>query len=71
VSNVVFLTNLYITDNLPGVVKLTRRLTPLDSRQRRENHISIPPSVLTAKVIIKLIQINVSSGGTDLTENGI
>ena len=70
-SNVVALTNLYITNNLPGVIKLMRRLIPLDLRQRRENYGSIPSSVPTAKVTIKLIQINVSSGGTDLTENDI
>jgi len=61
VSNVVALTNLYITDNLLGVVKLMRRLTLLDSRQRRENHVLIPSSVSTAKIIIKLIQMNVPS----------
>jgi len=71
VSNIVALTNLYITNNLPGVVKLTRRLIPLDLRQRRGNHVSISSSVPTAKVIIKPIQMNVSSSGTDSTENGI
>jgi len=71
VSNVVVLTNLYITNNLAGVVKLTRRLTPLDLRQRRGNYVSIPLSVPTAKVIIKPIQINVSSGSTDLIKNSI
>jgi len=56
---------------LAGVVKLTRRLTPLDLRQRRGNYVSIPLSVPTAKVIIKPIQINVSSGSTDLIKNSI
>ena len=71
VSNVVVPTNLYITNNLPGVVKLTRRLIPLNLRQRRENYVSIPSSVPTAKVIIKPIQMNVPSGSTDLIKNGI
>jgi len=71
VSNVVAPTDLYITNNLSGVIKLMIRLTSLDSRQRRGNHVPIPSSVLTAKVIIKLIQINVPSGSTDSTENGI
>jgi len=56
---------------LPSIVKLIRRLTPLDLRQRRGNSVPIPSSVPTAKVIIKLIQMNVSSSGTDSTENGI
>jgi len=56
---------------LPGVVKLTRRLIPLNLRQRRENYVSIPSSVPTAKVIIKPIQMNVPSGSTDLIKNGI
>jgi len=71
VSNVVALTNLYITDNLLGVVKLMRRLTPLDSRQRRGNYVPTPSSVSTTKIIIKLIQMNVPSGSTDSTKNGI
>jgi len=71
VSNVVASTNLYITNNLSGVVKLMIRLTSLDSRQRRGNHVLIPSSVPTAKVIIKLIQMNVPSGSTDSTENSI
>jgi len=71
VSNVVVPTNLYITNNLPGIVKLTIRLTSLDSRQRRGNHAPIPSSIPTAKVIIKLIQMNVLSGSIDSTENSI
>ena len=71
VSNVVALTNLYIIVNFLGVVKLTIRLTSLDSRQRRENYISIPSSVLTVKIIIKSIQMNAPSNSTDSTENCI
>jgi len=70
-SNAVALTDLYITNNLPSVVKLMRRLTPLDLRQRRENHVLISSSVPTAKVIIKPIQMNVPSSSTDSTENSI
>ena len=70
-SNAVALTDLYITNNLPSVVKLMRRLTPLDLRQRRGNHVLISSSVPTAKVIIKPIQMNVPSSSTDLTENSI
>ena len=70
-SNVVALTNLYIIDNLPGIVKLMKRLAPLDSRQRRGNYIPIPSSVPTTKIIIKQIQMNISSSSTNLTENGI
>ena len=48
-----------------------RRLTPLDSRQRRGNYVPTPSSVSTTKIIIKLIQMNVPSGSTDSTKNGI
>ena len=68
-SNVMVLTKLFTTVNSHGVVKLTRKLTPLDSRPNKGNNIHIYLNVPIAKRITRLTLAIVSSGNTDSTES--
>ena len=68
-SNAMAPTNQKITTNSDGVVRWMKRQTPLNSRQRRENHIHTRSSAQTVGRTTKPIQTNVSFEGTDSTES--
>ena len=59
------------TTNSHGVVKQMRKITYLDSKSRRTNHVLTLSSVPTAKASIMLIQIHAPSGNITLTIIGI
>ena len=69
-SSVIAPTNLFITINLHGAVKLTIRLTHLGSKPRKENLAPTPSNALTARANTKWTQLIVCSRSTDLTRNG-
>jgi len=56
---------------LCGAAKQTKKLTLLDWKQNKANHVYILSSTLTAKVIIKPTQTNASSGNITSIESGI
>jgi len=55
VQSVVALINPFTTSNWPGVVRLMRKLIPLDLRQRKENNVLISLSAQTVKETTKQI----------------
>ena len=56
-------------ENSVGVARQTAKLTLLDWKPRKANHAPIHSNVLTARVTIKPIPINVYFGDTNSTEN--
>ena len=58
-------------ENLHGTVRLTKKLTLLDSKQRRVNLAPTLSSAPIAKAIIKLIPLIVFFGSTVLIRNNI
>ena len=68
-SNVIVFTKLFNTVNLHGVVKLTRKITPLDLRPNKENHVLIHSSVPIAKGITGLTLAIISSSNIGLTKS--
>ena len=68
-SNVMVPTDLNTIENSVGVARQMPRSTCLGLKSRRVNHALTLSNALTARAIIKLIQISVHFGGTDLTEN--
>ena len=65
------LTNLSTTITLLDIVKQIQKLTLLDSKKNRVNHVLIHLNAQTIKETIKLTPINAPFGNTASTENGI
>jgi len=63
-SNTMALTNLSIIVTSLGVVKQIQKLTLLNLKQNRENHILTYSNTLIVKEIIKLTPINTLSSNT-------
>ena len=63
-SNTMALTNLSIIVTSLGVAKQIQKLTLLNLKQNRENHILIYSNTLIVKEIIKLTPINTLSSNT-------
>ena len=59
------LTKLFTTINSHNVVKLTRKLIPLDSRSNKENYDLIHSSIPIAKGFTRLTLVIVSFGNID------
>jgi len=70
VSNITVLTKLFTTINSHGIVKLSRKLTPLNSRPNKGNHVLIHSSVPITKKITRLTLAIVSSGNAGLIGSG-
>ena len=70
-SSATAFTNLNITANLHNVAKWMRKLTLLELKPRRVNHVLTHSSTSTAEASIKLIQTHAPSGSITSTTIGI
>ena len=70
VSNITVLTKLFTIANLHSVVKLTKKLTSLDSRPNKGIHVLTHSSVLITKEIIRLTLVIVPFSDIGSTESG-
>ena len=68
--NTIVYTKPNITINLLSAVRLTLRLTLLDSKQNKMNYACICSNTQTAKIIIKLTQIYAHFGNINSTRSG-
>ena len=69
-SNATVLTNRKTITNSGGIAKQMKKQTPLNLKQRKENHAHTCSSVQTVRETTKLTQISIHSGGIGSTENG-